>query len=133
MDLLKGEELEMSDYERHILGNNGEKIASEYLEKNHYEIIKRNFRCKQGEIDIIAYDNKNREYVFVEVKTRTNFEYGKPVDSVNKMKQKHIVSATKYYIYLHNLENKYIRFDIIEIYKKDQYIINHIKNVEINQ
>ncbi len=123
----------MSDYERHILGNNGEKIASEYLEKNHYEIIKRNFRCKQGEIDIIAYDNKNREYVFVEVKTRTNFEYGKPVDSVNKMKQKHIVSATKYYIYLHNLENKYIRFDIIEIYKKDQYIINHIKNVEINQ
>jgi putative endonuclease len=123
----------MSDYERHILGNNGEKIASEYLEKNHYEIIKRNFRCKQGEIDIIAYDNKNREYVFVEVKTRTNFEYGKPVDSVNKMKQKHIVSATKYYMYLHNLENKYIRFDIIEIYKKDQYIINHIKNVEINQ
>ena len=123
----------MSDYERHILGNNGEKIASEYLEKIHYEIIKRNFRCKQGEIDIIAYDNKNREYVFVEVKTRTNFEYGKPVDSVNKMKQKHIVSATKYYIYLHNLENKYIRFDIIEIYKKDQYIINHIKNVEINQ
>ncbi len=123
----------MSDYERHILGNNGEKIASEYLEKNNYEIIKRNFRCKQGEIDIIAYDNKNREYVFVEVKTRTNFEYGKPVDSVNKMKQKHIVSATKYYIYLHNLENKYIRFDIIEIYKKDQYIINHIKNVEINQ
>lgn len=123
----------MSDYERHILGNNGEKIASKYLEKNHYEIIKRNFRCKQGEIDIIAYDNKNREYVFVEVKTRTNSEYGKPVDSVNKMKQKHIVSATKYYIYLHNLENKYIRFDIIEIYKKDQYIINHIKNVEINQ
>lgn len=123
----------MSDYERHILGNNGEKIASEYLEKNNYEIIKRNFRCKQGEIDIIAYDNKNREYVFVEVKTRTNFEYGKPVDSVNKMKQKHIVSATKYYIYLHNLENEYIRFDIIEIYKKDQYIINHIKNVEINQ
>lgn len=123
----------MSDYERHILGNNGEKIASEYLEKNHYEIIKRNFRCKQGEIDIIAYDNKNREYVFVEVKTRTNFEYGKPVDSVNKMKQKHIVSATKYYMYLHNLEDKYIRFDIIEIYKKDQYIINHIKNVEINQ
>ena len=123
----------MSDYERHILGKKGEKIASEYLEKNHYEIIKRNFRCKQGEIDIIAYDNKNREYVFVEVKTRTNFEYGKPVDSVNKMKQKHIVSATKYYIYLHNLENKYIRFDIIEIYKKDQYIINHIKNVEINQ
>lgn len=123
----------MSDYERHILGNYGEKIASEYLEKNNYEIIKRNFRCKQGEIDIIAYDNKNREYVFVEVKTRTNFKYGKPVDSVNKMKQKHIVSATKYYIYLHNLENKYIRFDIIEIYKKDQYIINHIKNVEINQ
>lgn len=123
----------MSEYERHILGYNGEKIATEYLNINHYKIIERNFRCKQGEIDIIAFDNKNREYVFIEVKTRTNFEYGKPADSVNKMKQKHIVSATKYYIYLHNLEDKYIRFDIIEIYKKDKYIINHIKNAEIHQ
>lgn len=123
----------MSEYKRHILGINGEKIATEYLNKNNYKIIERNFRCRQGEIDIIAYDKKCKEYVFVEVKTRTNFEYGKPIDSVNKMKQKHIASATKYYIYLNNIENKYIRFDIIEIYKKDKYIINHIKNAEINQ
>ena len=123
----------MSNYIRHILGYTGEKVAAEYLIKNQYQIVERNFRCRQGEIDIIAYDRKSKEYVFIEVKTRTNFEYGKPVDSVNKMKQKHIVSATKYYLYLHNVKNMYIRFDIIEIYKKDKYIINHIKNVEINQ
>ena len=50
------------------LGNIGEQIAAEYLENNNYQIIKRNFYCKNGEIDIIAKDNN--EFVFVEVKTR---------------------------------------------------------------
>lgn len=117
---------------RHILGKKGENKATEYLESVNYKIVERNFTCKQGEIDIIAYDKKSQEYVFIEVKTRTNYEYGKPVDSINKMKQKHIVSATKYYIYSHNLENSFIRFDVIEIYKKDKYFINHIKNAEIS-
>ena len=54
-------------YKSHITGKIGEKIAQEYLIKNDYEILVKNFRCKQGEIDIIAKD-KN-ELVFIEVKT----------------------------------------------------------------
>ena len=54
--------------QRQELGKEGEDFAADYLQKQGYEIIDRNFECKQGEIDIIAKD-KN-EYVFIEVKTR---------------------------------------------------------------
>ena len=57
--------------QRQELGKEGEDFAADYLQKQGYEIIDRNFECKQGEIDIIAKD-KN-EYVFIEVKTRQNF------------------------------------------------------------
>ena len=85
-------------YLKHELGILGEQIATNYLKSQNYEILNRNFSCKQGEIDIIAKDNK--EYVFVEVKTRTNSDYGEPVDSVNKIKQKHLKRTIEYYICL---------------------------------
>ena len=114
-------------YERHILGKTGEEIGTKYLIKNGYRIIIRNFRCRQGEIDIIAQD-KN-EIVFIEVKTRKNTNYGYPIDAVDKRKQKHILNASKYYIYINKLEKRNIRFDVIEIYKKEKFYINHIKNI----
>lgn len=113
-------------YERHIIGKEGEDIATQFLLKQNYKIVERNFECKQGEIDIIAID-KN-EVVFVEVKTRTSEKYGKPVDAVNENKKKHFVRAIKYYIYKKKLENAFIRIDVIEIYIRDnKYYINHIK------
>ncbi len=115
-------------YERHIVGKEGEDEAARYLEKQGYEIIQRNFECRQGEIDIIAKD-KN-EYVFIEVKTRQNFHYGMPCEAVNEQKQKHIWKATKYYLYSHKLEDSFIRFDVIEVYKrKDKFYVHHIKQI----
>ena len=58
------------------LGKIGENLASEYLEKQGYLILERNFACRQGEIDIIAKDEK--EFVFVEVKTRKSLKFGYP-------------------------------------------------------
>ena len=85
-------------YERHELRQaEEEENATKYLEKQGYQIIQRNFSCKQGEIDIIAKD-KN-EYVFIEVKTRQNTHYGMPCEAVHSRKQKkHIWNATKYYL-----------------------------------
>ncbi len=116
-------------YEKHYLGKTGEMIATKYLIKNGYKIVTRNFRCKQGEIDIIAQD-KN-EIVFIEVKTRHNNNYGNPAQAVDKRKRTHILNATKYFIYINRLENRFIRFDVIEIYQKDKFYINHIKNIII--
>ena len=111
-------------------GNIGEEISSKYLEQIGYIIIHRNFSCRQGEIDIIAKDKD--EYVFIEVKTRSSLIFGKPKESVNYYKKKHILKCTKYYLFIHKLNNCFVRFDVIEIYfTHNKYKLHHIKNVEI--
>lgn len=113
-------------YERHETGKIGEEIAAKYLASIDYKIIEKNFECKRGEIDIIAI-NKD-ELVFIEVKTRSSAMYGRPAEAVNEIKKKHIYKAAEYYVYIRNLENEKIRFDVIEVYKKNnKYVINHIK------
>lgn len=113
-------------YQKHIIGKLGENIATEYLKKKNYRIVERNFECKQGEIDIIAID-KN-EVVFIEVKTRSNEQYGKPVEAVTEYKKKHLIKAIKYYIYKNKIEEAFIRIDVIEVYiRNSKYFINHIK------
>jgi len=115
-------------YTRHILGKNGEDEAVKYLEKQGYTIIERNFMCKQGEIDIIALNEKY--LVFVEIKSRTSNEFGLPSESVTERKKKHMIKAIQYYLYKRNLENVNIRIDVIEVYVKDEkYTINHIKQI----
>lgn len=110
------------------LGKIGEELAAKYLAQNKYKIIQRNFRCKLGEIDIIAYDLKNKELVFFEVKTRSNFKYGRPSEAVTKIKKKHIVKAAEYYYNYKSQRNKAIRFDVIEIvFYKGKGMLNHIE------
>lgn len=113
-------------YKRHLIGKEGEEMVTAYLLKNNYEIIERNFECRQGEVDIIAKDNE--ELVFIEVKTRTSSLYGLPSEAVNKIKQNHIKNVIKYYLYKNKLENSFIRIDVIEVkISKGNYYINHIK------
>lgn len=120
-------------YTRHKTGTNGEEIAGDYLIKHKYNILERNYSCKQGEIDIIAKDLISREIVFIEVKTRCNFNYGFPAEAVTKTKQKHIIRVAKYFLHYYSLENCFIRFDVIEVYlNKSNYKINHIKQAFIN-
>lgn len=115
-------------YKRHIIGQKGEDITEKYLLENNYEIIERNFSCRQGEIDVIAKDKD--EIVFIEVKTRTNKNYGEPVEAITYYKRKHIIKTIKYYLYINKLENAFVRIDAIEIYiQKNKTIINHIKNI----
>lgn len=110
------------------LGNIGEQIAVEYLEKQNYKILKRNFYCKQGEIDIIAKDIK--EIVFIEVKTRSNINFGQPSEAVNRIKQKHMYRTAQYFLYKSNSLNKYIRFDVIEVLiENGKFNVNHIKQI----
>ncbi|MGB9679012.1 MAG: YraN family protein [Thermoanaerobacteraceae bacterium] len=114
-----------------ILGNLGENIASEYLKNSGYKIIKKNFKCKIGEIDIIA-KYKNTIY-FIEVKTRTSIKYGVPAESVNFYKQARIIKVAQFYLSQNPIfDNLPIGFDVIEIYiNKNNYEfikINHIKD-----
>ena len=116
-------------YFKQSIGKLGEDIACLYLEKNNYKIIKRNFRCKQGELDIIAF-NLKKELIFIEVKTRANGNYGLPSEAVDKRKISNITKGIRKYIHIKNLENKFIRLDLIELfYKNKKFYINHIKQI----
>ena len=72
--------------QKQVEGKAGEDIATQYLIKQEYTIICRNFRCLQGEIDIIAIDEKT--LVFIEVKTRTSTKFGEPKEAVRRKKAK---------------------------------------------
>ena len=109
-------------------GKIGESITCKYLFQNHYKIIDKNYYYRGGEIDIIAYDEEENELVFIEVKTRANGAYGLPSEAVNKRKIANITKGLKKYI--HILENKFIRIDLIELfYKNKKFYINHIKQI----
>lgn len=117
-------------YNKQTLGKWGEELACEYLEKENYQILERNFSCAQGEIDIITYDLNSKEIVFFEVKTRSNFNYGIPSEAINKIKKNHIKKSVEYYLYIHGLLDRYIRVDAIEIVVcNNQYKLNHLKDV----
>ena len=105
-----------------ILGNAGEVIAQEYLKKNKYKILETNFRCKFGEIDIIA--TKNDVIIFVEVKSKSSKKYGLPREMVTVYKQNKIKLVASYYLQINNAFNKNCRFDVIEILDGQ---INHIE------
>lgn len=111
------------------VGEFGEKKVEEYLIKNNYIVVYKNFRCRFGEIDIIAKDVDNNEIVFFEVKTRNNGLYGTPAEAVNKIKKRHIYKTAEYFLHRYNLEEEFVRIDVIEVYiKRDNgYLINHIK------
>ena len=69
--------------------------------------------------------------MFIEVKTRSNLNYGKPKEAVDELKQKHIYKSTRFYLYIHNLNNASVRFDVIEVYFfNNRYKLKHLKQVE---
>lgn len=94
------------------IGTEKEEAACRYLEQNGVRIAERNFRCRQGEIDIIGYDG---EYlVFFEVKYRSNHAKGSAVQAVDFRKQKRICKVSDYYRMIHRCpDNTPIRFDVI--------------------
>ena len=110
------------------LGEWGENQAVKYLERNGYKIIETNFRCKLGEIDIIAAERDC--LCFVEVKTRRTLTYGMPREAITKTKLKHILNSAKYYVLTNQISDIDLRIDAIEIlYLDDQEYISHTMNI----
>lgn len=99
--------------DRKTLGALGEKKAAQYLKKRGYRIREKNFRCREGEIDIVAQD---RDYlVFVEVRTRTGSEFGTPEESVTVAKRGRLVSVAMAYLQTHRNLPSLWRFDVVAI------------------
>ena len=119
------------------VGERGEKTASRSLERCGYRIAERNFRCRSGEIDIVAVkEPEDAEdgralptVVFVEVKARNNLSYGVPSLAVTAEKQRHLLKAARFYARRFGLENVPCRYDVIEILFLDgRTYLRHIRN-----
>jgi len=96
-----------------IFGRAGESRAVEYLDRKGYEVIAQNYRCRFGEIDIIAACQD--VLCFIEVKTRRSNEFGTPAEAVTYYKKRNFVNTAKWYLMEHPTDMN-IRFDIIEVY-----------------
>lgn len=106
--------MERKKENRREVGASYEKLAAEYLRQQGYEIIDCNFRCRQGEIDIVAKDHGT--LVFVEVKYRSSRTSGSPLEAVDGKKQRVISKTAAYYCYRHGYgESTPCRFDVVAV------------------
>ena len=100
---------------RHLrLGVRGEKLAARFLRRQGFKILYRNFRGRQGgEIDLVCRDRGT--LVFVEVKTRTREDFGRPLEAVNQAKQRRLSLGGLAWLRLLGNPDIIFRFDIVEV------------------
>lgn len=97
-----------------VAGNEGENLAAAYLKEQGVRILARNFRCRQGEIDIIG--KEGNYLVFFEVKYRKNKECGNPEEAVDMRKQQKICRTAAYYRSFYQIaEDTPVRYDVVTI------------------
>jgi putative endonuclease len=110
------------------LGSHGEALAAAFLQRNGMKILERNFRCKGGEVDIVAKDGET--IVFVEVKTRRTLTCGPPQAAVTGFKQRQISKAALAWLGKNRMQDPPSRFDVIAILVDNRYThqVEHIRN-----
>lgn len=111
------------------IGKEQEKRAEQWLEENGYVILQRNFYCRYGEIDLIAW--KESYLVFIEVKYRSNEKKGLPEESVNAKKRKQLEKVAMFYLMKSGLsEDTPCRFDVVAILENKIKIIEDAFSIE---
>ena len=116
-------QIAQKNFYKKLLGRAGEVEASKFLKKLGFTILEMNFRTHVGEADIIAKDGET--IVFIEVKTRTDEEFGTPGEAVNLKKQEKYYKVASEYLLKKGYANNPARFDVVEIQNGK---INHIIN-----
>jgi putative endonuclease len=98
---------------RLIVGRTGEDAAVQYLLQRGYYILERNYRCRFGEIDLVARDGDT--LTFIEVKTRRSRTFGPAAAAVTHTKQRHLIKASQMYMVQHGKREVLCRFDVVTI------------------
>jgi putative endonuclease len=94
-------------------GKQGEDKATDFLKGLGYEILQRNYRKRSGEIDIIAFDPKRKEYVFAEVKSRRNRTFGAPEEAVSERKVQKMADTAQHWLAEQDKEKVEWRLDLV--------------------
>lgn len=111
------------------LGARGEQIAADHLTRSGWRILDRNWRCADGEIDIVAMDR--RVLVVCEVKTRSGTGYGTPIEAISQQKWRRLRRLAVKWVVAHGLFVEQIRVDAIGVLRArdDSYSIEHVRGV----
>ncbi len=113
---------------RQEVGKLGEKAARKFLKKRGYRIREVGFRCPRGEIDIIA---QQKDYlVFVEVRTKSNLDFGTPEESITQAKKKKLVALALTYTNTHQNLPSLWRIDVVAIELDDKGKLKRIELIE---
>ena len=94
-------------------GNLGEKFARDFLKKRGYRIVETNYRCPQGEIDIVARHKDT--LAFIEVRTKTSLEFGSPEESITSTKRNHLRTVAYHYQQSHRNLPQQWRIDFVAV------------------
>jgi putative endonuclease len=100
--------------DRRALGQWGEDLAVQHLERQGFEVLARNWRCREGELDVVARDG--RCLVFVEVKARSGLDFGEPAEAVSWRKARRIHGLATKWLRDHRPRGDWdIRFDVVSV------------------
>ena len=94
-------------------GATAEALAAQILTERGYCIVERNFRCASGELDIVARDGEI--LCFVEVRSRADAQFGHPVETIDRRKQRQVARIAMHYIAQRNPSFERSRFDVVAI------------------
>jgi putative endonuclease len=112
-----------------VLGRRGERLAEEFLSGSGLVILDRNWRCPQGEIDLVARDGE--ELVFVEVKTRTSTAFGHPLEAITALKLARLRRLAAAWCSEHETRARGIRLDAVAVLAPPcgEPVIEHLRRI----
>jgi putative endonuclease len=113
---------------RKQLGDAGEEIAARELTRRGYTVCKRNWRCPEGELDIVA--EQGESLVFVEVRTRRGDRFGTPEESITPAKRAHLIAAAQAYLQAHSLQGCDWRIDVVAVEMSERGQLERVDVIE---
>lgn len=108
-----------------LSGNQAESLACTYLQRAGLVLVARNYRCRQGELDLVM--DEQGTLVFIEVRYRRSAGFGSPAESVHAHKRLRLVAAARHYL-LENTGDQPCRFDVVAISGDEPYRIDWIRD-----
>ena len=111
------------------LGRRGEQVAAEYLERAGLRILDRNWRCTDGEIDIVAAER--RVLVVCEVKTRSGNRYGTPLEAISRAKRNRMRRLAARWLAAHGILFDEVRIDVVGLTRDStgHFAVEHVRGV----
>jgi putative endonuclease len=111
---------------RRALGQRGEAMADAFVRALGWRVVARNFRCRAGEIDLVALDRDT--VVFLEVRSRSGDGRGTPLESVDGRKQAQVVRVARHFLALHGWHERAARFDVVGVrFDAEPPAVEHVR------